>query len=74
MLVILESDPGKYGIGALILHRFPNGDERPIAYASRSLIIRLREITAKSRRKVLPLSLGPQVLHVSLWTQVHFTN
>lgn len=37
MLVILESDAGQYGIGALILHHFPNGDERPISYASRSL-------------------------------------
>ena len=35
--VILESDAGLYGIGAVIFYRFPNGDERPIAYASRSL-------------------------------------
>ena len=35
--VILESDAGQYGIGAVILHLFPNGYERPIAYASRSL-------------------------------------
>ena len=35
--VILESDASQYGIGAVIFHRFPNGDERPNAYATRSL-------------------------------------
>ena len=35
--MILESDASQYGIWAVMLHRFPNGDERPIAYASRSL-------------------------------------
>lgn len=32
--VILESDASQYGIGAVMLHCFPNGDKRPIAYAS----------------------------------------
>ena len=35
--VIRESDASQYGIGVVIFHRFPNGDERRIAYASRSL-------------------------------------
>ena len=35
--VILKSDASQYGIWAVILHRFPNGCERPIAYASGSL-------------------------------------
>jgi len=34
---ILESDASQYGIGAVLFHRFPNRDERPIVYASRSL-------------------------------------
>ena len=35
--LILESDASQYEIGAVIFHPFPNGNERPIAYASRSL-------------------------------------
>ena len=35
--VVLECDASQYDIGAVILHRFPNGDDKPIAYASRSL-------------------------------------
>ena len=35
--VILENDTSQYGIGAVVLHRFLNGNELPIAYASRSL-------------------------------------
>ena len=37
LTVILESDASQYGIGAVIFHHFPNGDERPNAYATRSL-------------------------------------
>jgi len=35
--VILESDASQYGIGAVMLHCFPNRDERPITYASKLL-------------------------------------
>ena len=55
--VILESDASQYGIGAVIFHRFPNGDEQPIAYASRSLNSS-EKTRVRLRRKVLPLFLG----------------
>ena len=33
----LACDASAYGVGAVISHVFPNGDERPVAYASRTL-------------------------------------
>ena len=33
----LDCDASAYGVGAVLSHVFPNGEERPVAYASRTL-------------------------------------
>ena len=35
--VRLATDASNHGIGAVMSHVFPNGNERPVAYASRTL-------------------------------------
>ncbi len=35
--IVLDADASAYGIGAVISHTFPNGEERPIAFSSRTL-------------------------------------
>ncbi|CAB0001466.1 unnamed protein product, partial [Nesidiocoris tenuis] len=35
--IILECDAADCGVGAVLLHKMPNGEERPISFASRVL-------------------------------------
>ncbi len=42
---LLACDASQYGIGVVLAHRMPNGSERLIGYASRTLIYQPRKTT-----------------------------
>ena len=68
--VRLAGDTSAYGIGLVISHIFPNGDERPIAYASCTLSNSEKNY-AQLEHEALPLIYGVQKFHQYLYGR-HF--
>ena len=56
-----------YGVGAVISHVMPNGDERPIAFSSRTL--QASENYAQIEKEVLALIFGIRKFHEYLYGQ-----
>ena len=62
----MAADASAYGLGAVISHVFPDGSERPIAYASRSLTATEKSYV-QLEKKALSLVFGVKRFHTYLY-------
>ena len=65
MLLKLVSDPSNYGLGVVLRHVLPSGEEKPIALVSRSLS-KVEKIYSQIDKEILSIVWGVQLYCIVL--------